>query len=100
MPRIGLIGLIGLVQPFPEVGLFLGFCLGITVYLLLGGNMICTSCNNPMNFIFCWDGPNENFAYNIYHCEKCFLICRENVWERRGVVWIFSDNSTKVEIPA
>jgi hypothetical protein len=34
------------------------------------------------------DNPNRGYAFNLYHCEFCGTIARENVWENPGVVYI------------
>ena len=30
----------------------------------------------------------KSFAYNLYQCDYCGMVCRENVWDNQGKVWI------------
>lgn len=54
-----------------------------------------------MNLVTVYDtgssGP-PNYAYNLYQCEKCGTLCKEDVWEGRGKIWIKNDNDIEREI--
>lgn len=29
-----------------------------------------------------------DIAWNLYTCDDCGNVCRENVWDNKGIVWI------------
>jgi hypothetical protein len=39
------------------------------------------------------DNPNEGYAYNVWHCLTCANICKENVWDYKGYIWIDKANN-------
>jgi hypothetical protein len=42
-----------------------------------------------------WDDAQiTDHAYNVYLCENCGMIVKEDVWEDEGELWIKLDNST------
>ncbi len=47
-------------------------------------------CKEAMKLLFAWDDGEKN-AYNLYGCERCGRVCKENVWENKGVIWIDID---------
>ncbi len=60
--------------------------------------MQCKLCKKDMKFIACSDNPNEGFAYNIYHCDECMVLCKENVWDNAGKFWVLKDNTIESEV--
>lgn len=54
-------------------------------------------CNTEMKFIACNDSPNEGWAYNVYHCDACGTLCKDNVWGNKERIWIRSNNSITTE---
>lgn len=58
--------------------------------------MQCKSCSNDMEFISCWDKPEYSdlleYAFNLYICNECGTICKEDVWDNEGTLWITKKN--------
>jgi len=52
-------------------------------------------CNNKPKFIECFDNPNTGFAWNLYLCEECGSLFKEDVWENKGIIKITPDNKIK-----
>jgi hypothetical protein len=51
---------------------------------------IC-KCGNQMVFVFCWDNAQQtdrDHAFNVYGCDSCGRIFKEDVWEDKGELWI------------
>lgn len=75
--------------------------------------MDCRNCSNPLDLIDRFDtgsGGNvrgkakdkkehQDICFNLYICGNCGAICKENVWDNKGQLWVFEDNSTET-IPA
>ena len=57
--------------------------------------MRCTDCSENMKLIGCMDSPSQGLAYNIFHCEPCMMICKANVWDHKGQLWIDKNDQTK-----
>lgn len=59
----------------------------------------CASCGEAMKFIYCVDSgsgitvENYSLAYNLYVCERCFALCREQLWDFKGKVWLCADDT-------
>lgn len=52
--------------------------------------MKCHYCENEkMELVAVYDDPQEKplIAYNLYQCNNCGAICREQVWEFKGKYW-------------
>lgn len=50
--------------------------------------MVC-KCKNEMRLLFCWDDAQEtDHAYNLWACESCGRIVKQDVWEDAGELWI------------
>jgi len=46
-------------------------------------------CGKKMKLIFVWDDSQlTDHAYNIYACQDCGRIMKEDVWEDKGEIWI------------
>lgn len=59
-------------------------------------NQLC--CKSPTKNIFVWDSPYIGYAYNLYGCEFCGSIFKQDVWANKGTVQINVKNElTKVE---
>lgn len=39
----------------------------------------------------------ESIAYNLYQCDDCGMLCRENVWDHAGILWIDTNNTVEFE---
>ena len=48
--------------------------------------MNCKCCNKEMKLIDVNDNPDRGYAYNIFHCIYCMIVCKEDVWENKGVL--------------
>ncbi len=44
-------------------------------------------CEIEMTFISCYDNPNTGFAYNLYVCNHCGMIMKDNVWNDPCNYW-------------
>jgi len=63
----------------------------------------CKYCMKPMDLVYCCDTggadpiPYGSIAYNIFICRTldCMTICRVNVWDHPGTIWIKPDNTTE-----
>lgn len=62
--------------------------------------MHCKSCGRGMVLQFVNDNPNEGFAYNVYECAPCGVVCKEDVWANAGVTWLMSDGTSMREAKA
>lgn len=51
----------------------------------------CKFCEDVLNSISCHDNPNSGFSYNLYQCDGCGSICRSDVWNDKGELWISED---------
>lgn len=58
--------------------------------------MNCISCGKEMDLVLVNDNPNEGYAYNVYHCDDCMMLCRENVWSNSGEVWVKKEDVERV----
>lgn len=67
----------------------------------------CNQCFSAMDLVERFDsGPNGNLSgkgkelgfhsicYNLYICPDCGAICKEDVWDNEGKLWVYDDNST------
>ncbi|MHA1795577.1 MAG: hypothetical protein ACTSUK_05660 [Promethearchaeota archaeon] len=55
-------------------------------------------CGKKMKYIYGWDDAQEtDHAYNLYACEYCGLLLKEDVWNDRGLRWIFLDGEMFLE---
>ena len=54
--------------------------------------MICRKCAGKMKGVCVWDNPDEGHAYNLYQCQTCGAICKEDVWDDKGETWVLIDN--------
>lgn len=51
--------------------------------------MICINCaSEDMKFVTCYDGPKTGFSWNLYSCDSCGWICKEDVWDNAGQTWL------------
>ena len=41
--------------------------------------MKCINCDAEMKVITVNDDPTRGFAYNVYECNECMIICKSNV---------------------
>lgn len=57
--------------------------------------MQCRECNHKMTGVGVHDDPNSGFAYNLYQCDYCGCICKDNVWNNPGELWINAHNEIK-----
>ncbi len=49
-------------------------------------NLQC--CSQDTKFVCCWDNPEKGYAYNLYQCELCGTLHKENVWNDKGITAI------------
>jgi len=57
--------------------------------------MLCTECNSQTTGIAVYDNPNNGYAYNVYQCDGCGTIIKENVWKDKGYTIITLDDKVK-----
>lgn len=55
--------------------------------------MKCAKCGGNMGLEFVSDNPTMGIAYNVYSCDDCLTICREDVWKNAGKTWITGDGT-------
>ena len=64
--------------------------------------MICKCCGSDMTLVYAdntefagskHDGKDR--AINVYACEHCFTVARENAWANEGTVFVFPNNTIK-----
>ena len=55
--------------------------------------MKCAKCGGTMRLKFVSDNPTMGIAYNVYSCDDCLTICREDVWKNAGKTWITGDGT-------
>jgi 8-oxo-dGTP diphosphatase len=51
-------------------------------------------CGNKMKLSACWDNAQQtdrDHAWNLYMCEACGRICKQDVWTNEGELWIGLD---------
>lgn len=61
--------------------------------------MICKLCQSAdVQNEFCGDNQNEGYAFNVFHCNKCNAICKQDVWENAGEIWIGADGEIFREV--
>lgn len=51
----------------------------------------CHFCQEAIQLIHCYDSPQDGIAFNIYACDGCGAICKNNVWKNKGDEWIAGD---------
>jgi hypothetical protein len=53
-------------------------------------------CGDEMSGLGVWDDPDDGYAFNVYLCEYCGMIIKEDVWEDSGFTCIdMKNNITK-----
>lgn len=69
-----------------------------------GKNVKCKICGHEMALIYTDDtGTNgckhdgNDYAFNVYCCDHCKALAKENVWDASGILWIHADNITELE---
>ncbi len=47
-------------------------------------------CGDEMDLEIADDDPyvQPNYAFNVFHCAQCGMICKESVWNNPGQLWI------------
>ena len=58
--------------------------------------MKCKQCGNEMKGLEVHDNPKTGYAYNLYSC-SCGTICREDVWNNKGKLWILENKEVICE---
>lgn len=65
--------------------------------------MICLECGKEMEGMGVGDTcsgsatDGGSYAWNLYACHWCMIVARENVWDCKGVVWVYPDNNVRLE---
>jgi len=55
-------------------------------------------CGKEMRGVGCWDDAQlTDHAFNLYLCEGCGMICKEDVWEHKGLRWLQLDGTFQYE---
>jgi NMD protein affecting ribosome stability and mRNA decay len=50
--------------------------------------MICR-CGQKMQCLYVWDDAQEtDHAFNVYACDKCGRLLKDDVWNDKGQIWI------------
>ena len=63
--------------------------------------MILCKCGNKLESITGFDSPDEGYAYNLFVCGWCGRICKQNVWNNAGYVWLdVADNLERAYVGA
>lgn len=44
----------------------------------------CSTHSTKMKFIYCWDDPDEGFAFNVFACDECGKLVKNDVWNNSG----------------
>lgn len=71
--------------------------------------MICRNCESTMGFSGVFDTGSignvkgrgrlsdelVDIAFNLFLCPSCGAICKENLWDGRGLLWMYDDNTTE-----
>lgn len=52
-------------------------------------------CKDTMKLIATWDNPELNYAFNLYACDHCGMIMKQNVWDNAGELWVAVDNQVE-----
>jgi hypothetical protein len=47
------------------------------------GDIIC--CGVEMEVVFIWDDPHVGYAFNLYACNDCGRLIKEQVWNNSGL---------------
>lgn len=55
--------------------------------------MQCRGCQEEMALAEVWECGEQKHCWNLYACDGCGAVCRENVWDDKGEVWVFTGNS-------
>lgn len=62
----------------------------------------CDFCGGRVRIAASFDtGSGESHfghkvAWNLFQCESCGAVARQNVWDFKGVVWIGADDTIRV----
>lgn len=59
--------------------------------------MKCVKCEEELEGIYCFDTGGGDYlgkdiAYNLYACNNCGTLLKEDVWENKGIISINIDN--------
>lgn len=55
--------------------------------------MNCPECEREMSFPACYDeGCDGKYAYNLYQCEYCGVLVKQDVWDNKGCLIITAEN--------
>lgn len=46
-------------------------------------------CGYDMEFSLASDNPNKGWAFNLYVCEECGMVVKEDVWSKSPIKHIF-----------
>lgn len=59
--------------------------------------MMCKTCKcGPMKLVTATDNPNKGYAFNLYLCDNCDAVCKNDVWKKVDT-WIDNVNNVKQE---
>lgn len=62
--------------------------------------MKCRYCDHTMVIADVWDDDLDlGYAYNLFLCNRCGSICKEDVWKGKGQIWIDVTNNVIKVIP-
>ena len=51
----------------------------------------CIQCGQRMRGVEVFDTGSDgapDIAWNLYACQGCGMVARENVWSHKGIVWV------------
>ena len=60
-------------------------------------------CGHEMKLIFVWDDAQQterDHCYNLYACDNCGRICKEDVWSDEGLRWMNLDGAVEEVLAA
>lgn len=49
-------------------------------------------CDEEPKFISCYDNPSTDYAYNLFMCDNCGSLFKEDVWKNKGIIKISFNN--------
>lgn len=60
--------------------------------------MKCKQCDTHMKYHVCYVYPDRDYAYNLYSCQKCGMICKDYVWNNKRQTWISLEGTITNEL--
>lgn len=67
----------------------------------------CKFCTDnpdkPMHFVWGYDDPHPRsaghvYAWNLFVCEYCGAICKQDVWHNAGEIWVTTEGRIESKV--